>query len=277
MPRVALVTCNVLPEPDVDREITQSALQEIGLEATWEAWDDENVDWSKFGLAILRSTWNYYRHVSHFQDWLRDVEQQTRLLNSRQIVRANLHKKYLIELAEKEVRVVPTLLISRGIGNFSDVPWPKFVLKPAISASSFRTQIFDISRLPEAFEFADMILSESDLLVQEYMPSVENGGEVAWIWIDGELTHGVRKQPRLHDEDESVSQAIFPSEGDLLRLKPFADQIPNGSLYARIDVMEHLGDWLLSEMELIEPSLYLLQNPVAAVKFAEAVAKDTGF
>ncbi len=273
MPRIALVTCKVLPEPDADYEITKSALEEIGLEATWVAWDDETVDWSQFDLAIIRSTWNYYHHVSRFQDWLRNIESQALLLNPRQVVRANLHKRYLLELADRGVNIVPTVLIPKNSGWFTDSPWQNFVLKPAVSASSFRTKKFDRLQLTDAHIFAEMIIHDTDLLVQKYIPSVENGGEVAWIWIDGEITHGVRKNQRLHDEDESVSEAIFPSKSDLLRLKPFVAQIPRVCLYARIDVMEDEGEWLLSEMELIEPSLYLAQNPLAAEKFAAAVMR----
>ncbi len=276
MPRIALVTCKVLPEPDTDLDITQSALHDIGINAEWVPWDDDSVEWSQFDLAILRSTWNYYRHVTRFQDWLRSVERHTRLLNPRQVVSGNLHKRYLLELANQGISVVPTVLISKNSDGFLDSPWQNFVLKPAVSASSFRTKIFDRLQSTDAQIFAEMILSDTDLLVQKYIPSVENGGEVAWIWIDGEITHGVGKYPRLHDDDESVSAAIFASNTDLLRLEQFVTQIPKGCLYARIDVVEEEGDWLLNEMELIEPSLYLVQNLAAAEKFAVGVARFLG-
>ena len=46
------------------------------------------------------------------------------------------------------------------------------------------------------------------MLVQRYLPSVEDYGERALIWIDGELTHAVRKTPRFDGDDESVSDAV---------------------------------------------------------------------
>ena len=60
-------------------------------------------------------------------------------------------------------------------------------------------------------------MADGDALVQSYLPSVEGYGERALIWIDGELTHAVRKTPRLDDDDESISAAlpIAPAEAAL--------------------------------------------------------------
>ena len=32
-------------------------------------WDDPSFDWSHTGLAVLRSTWNYHRHLERFLAW----------------------------------------------------------------------------------------------------------------------------------------------------------------------------------------------------------------
>ena len=43
-------------------------------------------------------------------------------------------------------------------------------------------------------------------------------------------------------------------------------------LYARVDMVEHGGQWLISELELLEPSLFLMQSPVALTRFVGAIA-----
>jgi hypothetical protein len=45
-------------------------------------------------------------------------------------------------------------------------------------------------------------------------------------------------------------------------------------LYARVDLMEgEPGEWLLSELELAEPSLFFVQHPEALSRFVAALAK----
>ena len=48
-------------------------------------------------------------------------------------------------------------------------------------------------------------LQAGDTLVQPYVPSVEAYGERSLVWVDGALTHAVRKTPRFGDQDEQVS------------------------------------------------------------------------
>ena len=46
---------------------------------------------------------------------------------------------------------------------------------------------------------------------------------------------------------------------------------PSHLLYARVDLAAAADDYLLLELELIEPSLFLLHTPNAAELFAEAL------
>jgi hypothetical protein len=111
-------------------------------------------------------------------------------------------------------------------------------------------------------------------MVQGYVKDVEVGGERAVVFIDGELTHAVRKSPRLADQEESVSEAlpVAPDERDLaeMALRPFRERL----LYARVDmVRDDSGVPMIMELELIEPSLFLAQHPPALARLADAIAK----
>src|SRR5262249_23508855 len=92
--------------------------------------------------------------------------------------------------------------------------------------------------------------------------------------IDGLLMHAVRKHPRFAAEDESVSAAL-PIEDDERRLAERAlAPVPAPLLYARGDGARDAGGRpLVMEVELMEPSLFLMQHPPALERFADAIRR----
>ena len=277
MPRVALVTCLELPEPDPDRELLLDACEAEGLEPEYSAWDDPSVAWSSYDLAVVRSSWDYYVRPGAFQDWIERAGAATRLWNPPVLMLANVHKSYLVKLEQEGVPVTPTRMVDRNVPtSVSDVltetGWNRFVVKPAISASSFKTRLFSADQLPEAQSHLEDVLTDRDAIVQKYMPLASEGGELALIHIDGEFSHAVVKNPRFHADDECVSNAIQPPDEALAVARLTLSKVESSWLYARVDLMRsEEGGWVLSELEMIEPSLYFLQYPPALRKFARAV------
>jgi hypothetical protein len=51
------------------------------------------------------------------------------------------------------------------------------------------------------------------------------------------------------------------------------EALPEGLLYARIDLVRSNADFALMEAELIEPSLYFGIDPEAPVRFADALVE----
>lgn len=278
MPDVAFATCLTLPEPDNDEQLFLSAARSAGIHAEMAAWDDPSVDWSSYSLVVLRSTWNYYEAPEEFANWVRHVDSKTRLLNPAPLMLGNIHKRYRIHLADQGVPIVPTLMFAQGAQPnlarlLGETGWSKFVVKPAISASSFMTHVFSAHGAIEAEGFLIDALRERDMMVQEFMPSVADGGEIALVHISGELTHGIIKHPRLAGQEESTSEAVDATGEQRLAAARILATIPKPWLYARVDLMLNpRGEWLLSELELIEPSLFLCQKPEALERFIEGVA-----
>ena len=56
--RVALVTARAARHLDEDLAPLLAALDAAGLEGAVADWDDPEVDWAAYRLAILRSTWD---------------------------------------------------------------------------------------------------------------------------------------------------------------------------------------------------------------------------
>jgi hypothetical protein len=280
---VALVSCRTLPEPDPDAPLLTAALEAAGLRTRTLAWDDPEVEWSRAALTVLRSAWNYPLHAAEFLRWAEEVSGVSDLCNPAHVVRWNHHKRYLCELGEKGIPVVPTVVVPRGAHStlgeiLTEQGWDEAVVKPAISAASYRTMRVGAGNRQAGEEHLRTLTVERDALVQRYLASVEDYGERSLIWIDGILTHAVRKDPRFAGQEESVSPtqvAIAPAEADL------ADALlrtaPGPLLYARIDVAPGPdGRPVVMELELIEPSLFFVQYPQALENFVAASQKRLG-
>jgi hypothetical protein len=272
---VLLASCRSLPEPDPDQPLLEAALARRGLRAATAAWDDPAVDWGAARACILRSTWNYPHQPLRFLEWVDHAAGLTRLWNPAPVVHANIHKSYLLELDRRGVAVVPTRLVPRGSSlSLAEAAggWEEVVVKPAVSAASLHTMRVDAATHTRGEAHLRALTAERDVLVQPYLPSVEGSGERALVWIAGELTHAVRKSPRFSSQDESVSEAL-PIDADErdLALRALAT-VPGRLLYARVDVArDAAGRPLVMEMELMEPSLFLLQHPPALERFADAI------
>jgi hypothetical protein len=277
---IALATCLRLPEPDHDAAPLAAALAAAGIDARPLAWDDPAADWSRARMTVLRSTWNYPEQPDRFLAWAERAARVSHLCNPLPVVRFGLHKGYLLGLERRGVPIAPTVLVARGARTtlaelLSERGWSDVVVKPAVSAASFRTLRVGPRDLAAGEAHLRALAAERDVLVQCYLPSVESHGERALVWIDGELTHAVRKSPRFAGESESVSAGavpIAPAEAELARRA--IDAVDPPPVYARVDVAPGLdGSPVLMELELIEPSLFFPQAPRALARFVAALER----
>jgi len=274
---VALATCMNIPEPDFDEPLLVAALEAEGVPVRVLAWDDPTVDWASPRLTVLRSTWNYYLHLPAFLAWARG--QGARLANLPAIVEWNHHKRYLRALEGEGLPIIPTLWLEMGSspafeGQVAERGWTDVVVKPAVSAGSHRTSRlkgppFDVGVVAE-------LVATGDAMAQPYVASVEAYGERSIVWIDGEITHAVRKSPRFAGGHEDISD-VMPVAEDERRLATAVLallRVVGAPLYARVDmVRDAAGHPMLGEVELIEPSLFLRQCPAALHRFAAAIAR----
>jgi hypothetical protein len=192
----------------------------------------------------------------------------------------NLHKGYLRGLEARGVPVVPTAWIDAGAPRSlallrAELGSLDLVIKPAISAGSWRTRRFCADAdVADAERFIAGLAADGDVMAQPYMASVEAHGERSLIWIDGAITHAIRKSPRFDDGAEQVSAALEPTAAEIgfaeRALATVADQL----LYGRVDIMwDDAGAMRVSELELIEPSLFLRQHPPALARLVAAIQR----
>ncbi len=259
-----VATCKRLPEPDDDEAPLAAALAAGGFTAELVGWDDPAADWDAKVPTILRSTWNYPLAPEAFLAWIDRASAAAPLVNPPDVVRDNLHKRYLLALAARGVPVVPTLLVEPGQPcDLAAIAAPSIVIKPEIGAASLDARRFAPAD-PAAQAHLATLTARGAALVQPYVASVEDYGERSLVWIDGELSHAIGKRPRFEGDAEQVT-GLVPIGSDeravaLAALAPIVDRI----LYGRVDLArDDAGRPMVMELELIEPSLYLAHQPSA--------------
>lgn len=278
--RIALVGMMHLPEPDHDEAPVLAALRRAGHDSRVLHWDsdDPGHDPAAFDVCILRATWDYFLRLEEFRAWLERAASVSILRNPLPAVLWNLHKRYLLELADAGIPIIPTALLARGsttslretVGGHQ---WDRVVIKPAVSAASWKTRRFDAVQLNEAASFLNQEIAHRDMLIQPFIEEVTSGGELSIVWIDGEVTHIIRKAPRFHGSDESVTPCERLDDRHVAFAQGVLAAAKQDALYARIDIVERTdGTILLSELELIEPSLYFPYSRSALERFTAAVS-----
>ena len=293
-PTIALVTAVAARHLDEDLPPLESALRAAGAEVVIAEWDRPH-DWSRFDIALLRSTWDYPQRLGEFLDWAEGVSRQTRLLNSFQVLKWNCDKHYLAELAAKKVPAVPTGFVEPGerperrIDELLSQPGVhELVVKPAVGAGSRDAQRFGREEQADAARHALRMLNENrSVLLQPYLDRVDESGETALLYFEGEFSHAIRKGPLLARKagpttELFAKEAITPRVPDAAELS-VAERalraIPFGMpLYARVDLLrDRQGDPVVLELELIEPSLFFPFAQRGAEGFAaQVIGRATG-
>ena len=284
MLKVALATYAKLPDLSEDDGLLREELRRRGVDARPVVWNDPGVAWAAFDRVVIRSAWDYHLFLPEFLVWLDLLEKQRiPLWNPAALVRVNASKLYLRDLASAGLRVAPTEWIERGsevdlAGLLESRGWAEAVVKPAVSASAFRTwrvAAADFSRSASRDAFR-RLAAEGDVLVQRFLPEVQSEGEWSFVFLGGEFSHAVLKQPapgdfRVQEEFGGRVVAAAPAASALREARAFATQVRGPWAFARIDGVVVDGTLCLMEVELIEPQLFLGRDPHAAARLADAV------
>jgi glutathione synthase/RimK-type ligase-like ATP-grasp enzyme len=281
--RVAIATCAELPEPDAESALLVGALRERGVDACTAAWNARPRDgWDAFDAVVVRATWDYPSAPDAFLRWIEEVGE--RLHNSHATIGWNIDKRYLFDLERAGIPVIAGDVVAAG-AEFSP-PGGRFVVKPTVSAGAKDTAVYDGSRHAAARAHVRALHDDGRaVLVQPYLERVATEAETAVIFIDGELSHAMRKEPLLAlDQEEPAglyraeTMSRREADADVLHLAhralTYATERFERPLYARVDVLRaDDGSPAVLELELIEPSLFLDYAPGSADALADAIVR----
>ena len=279
---VALATSCELPELAASDRVLLHTLRDRGAFARPAVWTSPDT-WSTFDAIVIRSCWDYHRQPDRFRTWLAEIQAAGVLVvNPPDLVRWNMHKSYLLDLERAGVRIPPTRLVARGDGralreHVQSAGWASAVVKPAISASGYRTRKLVEGIVTAEDEQAFSIMrADGDVILQAFVPEVPDCGEWSLMFCGGRYTHAVVKvaahgEFRVQKEWGGHVVAREPSSALAEHARRVLERFAPSATYARVDGVETADGFVLMELELIEPELFLDRQPTAAECLADAV------
>jgi glutathione synthase/RimK-type ligase-like ATP-grasp enzyme len=278
---IGLATFAGEPALTEDDRLLAAELRRRGARAEALVWDDPAVRWAAFDRVVLRSCWDYHRRPAEFLAWIDRLEGEgVPVSNPPALVRANAHKSYLRDLQAAGVPILPTAWLPRGSradleAVLAERGWPEAVVKPAVSASAHGTWRTDRARARQDQRLLDEMLERGEALVQPFAPEVARQGEWSFVFLGGGYSHAVLKRPaegdfRVQTELGGRADALPPPPSLRGQAEAVLQRV-EGWLYARVDGIDREGTLVVLELELIEPFLFLADDPAAPSRFAEAI------
>jgi len=283
MPRIALATSSKFPNLTADDRLLLQPLARRGIHAEPAIWDDAAQNWASYGAVILRSTWDYHLLPEHFLRWIDSLaDMHVPLWNPHTRVRWNANKTYLRDLDARGVAIVPTIWPEAADrkslrDKMGELSWTKAVIKPRISATAHRTQLVRLEDANSAQPLFDELRTGLGVMVQKFMHSILEDGEWSLIFFDRQFSHAVLKKPASGDfrvqNDFGGTDRLTDPPAHVLESAAAILRAVEPTLYARVDGVVEEEQFLLMELELIEPALFLASHPTAPERFADAIAK----
>lgn len=280
--RVALATYERAPGLAPDDRLLIPALEACGISATPVVWSSGAGDWTSFDAVVIRSCWDYHLHIDAFRGWLDRLEAiDVPVYNSPDLVRWNADKRYLLELAQRGVPTIPTSVLPRQHPEEIDVVlaargWRQFVIKPTISASGYETYVLRAPLDADSRDVIARVTSLGDALVQPFVEEVARDGEYSFTFIDGGYSHATLKRAlagefRVQTEHGGTADPISPPPELIEQATRVLGAVDATPLYARVDGVVRAHAFLIMELELIEPNLFLEFGTGAADRMARAI------
>lgn len=274
MTRIALATAAPDGEAVAEDSMLQHALAQRGLEAEIRNWHAPAESWASFDAVVIRSCWDYPAHHQSFLSWAADIERiGAVLINQAGLLAWNSDKRYLCELEGRGVRIVPTRVLDAGseLGEVLErLGWNEVVVKPAIAAgghAAWRTSRAEAG--VHAARIRALTESGRSLLVQPFLREIRRRGEWSLVFFGGVFSHAVLRRPAPGDfrVQDSFGGNARPAAAPRFLVQAAAAvlaHLPEQPGYARIDGLISGTDFLLMELEVIEPVLFLEADPQAA-------------
>lgn len=267
--QVALVSCNQWKNRVIDDLLLANELNHKGLRAKIIAWEDNTINYNKFGCAIVASMWGYQNDLVTLESWLNKMDEYGKLENTTSIIRNNYNKQTQFKILEKnKIATIQTQIVEQKNNNlvaklteiFNKFEVEQIVVKPAISGSGENTFLLKKDHLEDEHLVGRLnkINQEKALLVQPFISEIKDG-ELAVVMIDGKISHAIRRFPHIFNKsgkNHEVSSSELDSELITLCKKVSNISEYKNALYLRIDVVKIYGEYKIMEVEAFEPQLY---------------------
>jgi len=294
MTDITLLTCRAYYKPDnitpyiqnilLEQELLKSAFEAQGLKVDITYWDNPTYEWQETKSVLFRTIWDYFERFDEFWDWLEQVKTKTRLINSYELIKWNIDKHYLKDMSSWGIETVPTYFADKGCNmKLHEIAkrnqWKDLVIKPAISASAFKTYKILANEIQANEKLFNSLVQERNMLVQPYFETITQLGEASLMVLDGKFTHAILKkaQPgdfRVQDDFGGTVHNYIPTKAEINFAEEVFKTCKTKPVYGRVDIVwDNDKNFYLSELEILEPELWIRNYPKCAERIAEAVDK----
>jgi hypothetical protein len=281
--RVAFLTLHDPTGFVIDDELAVLPLARRGWHVETLPWNRAGVDWRRFDLVVIRSTWDYQHHAEQFLGVLETIERAgVRLENGSEIARWNMPKTYLRELAARGIETVPTfwrdaLAPGELVPLFEELRSDEGVIKPVMSANAQGAWRLDRATVRSQAAEIETYFANRPLMLQPFERGIVEEGEFSMMYFNGVHSHSILKVPkrgdfRAQEEHGSEIRLVTPEPALLAAGNAAVAAAGRKLLYARADFVRNDDVFRLMELELVEPAIYLRTDPGAPDRFADAIA-----
>jgi glutathione synthase/RimK-type ligase-like ATP-grasp enzyme len=265
-----------------DDLLAAAAMRDSGMKVTPLVWGQFPERMRARDVVVVRSCWDYHLAPSRFKSWLQALSGRgVHVANGVEIIEWNLHKEYLLELnREHGISIPQTLLIPSGERReladvMVELGGTQVVVKPAISLSAHNTELYmGLSSEAEATFAAQC--AHNDVLVQTFLPEIRNG-EYSLVFFENQFSHAVLKTPvendfRVQQDHGGIQRPIEPPDTVIEQAERVLSATGAIHSFARVDGVMIGGEFVLMELELIDPVLFFGQGGRASTnRFVRAM------
>src|SRR5687767_8372254 len=215
--RVAFLTLHDPTGFVIDDELAVLPLARRGIQVETIPWDRAGVDWRQYALVVIRSTWDYPQHAEDFLRVLETIERSgVRLENGSEIVRGNMRKTYLRDLAARGIEIVPTfwregLRCGELVPLFEELRSDEGVIKPVMGANAQGAWRLDAQRARDLAPEIEAYFAGRPLMMQPFERGIVEEGEFSMIYLNGTHSHSILKTPKRGDfrvQEEHGSEIV---------------------------------------------------------------------
>jgi len=265
-----------------DYDVSFDAMAVLGWRAETVPWRDGSIDWNDYDAVYICTPWDYPQHAEEFMLVLATIERSSAILiNALSLVQWSLSKTYLRDLAERGAGIVPSIWCDDI--NIAEIPqWfetfntDTLVIKPDVGGNASDTFVL---RNPLSADLSNQLaptFRQRAFLVQPFIDNIQTEGEYSLFFFSGEYSHAIQKTPRsgdfrVQEEHGAEIRSIIPTQELVEAAQQVLSLVEPQPVYVRADFVRDATDnFLLMELEMIEPSLYLRTDDGASKRFAAA-------
>lgn len=282
MKRCAFLTMDKTDGWFIDADLAIPPMQALGWTIDTVPWRGAGADWTRYDAVYIGTPWDYPEDVDLFMRLLERIAASGPVLvNPVELVRWGLAKTYLRDLEARGAGIVPSAWFERFSPGqlsacFDEFASDRIIVKPVVSTNATDTYLLERGDTSALEPLLQRRFENRAFVAQPFIRNIQVEGEFSLFYFSGVYSHAIQKVPRAEDfrvqEEHGANILAIEPEPALTEcatgILQMVDPLP---VYARCDLVRGSDDrFLLMELELIEPSMYLRMNADAPQRFADA-------